>query len=99
MSSLVNLSICLSDIPAEARRKAKNGKVYTSITVQRLKNVDSDGNTHSVSVKQTKEERERKDPRVYLGRGKEIVFAQASSPNVEDVENMPVAEAIDDLPF
>lgn len=48
---LINFSICLSDIPKAAIRKAKNGKKYLSLTIARLKDPpDKYGNSHYVKV-------------------------------------------------
>lgn len=95
---LINLSICLSDIPKDRIKLANNGKKYLSITVQDLKETDENGNTHSLYCTQTKEEREAKEKRTYIGRGKEVVF-QSARPSVEQVAELPVAEDLDDLPF
>lgn len=95
---LINLSICLSDIPKERIKITNNGKKYLAITVQDLREADEYGNTHSVYATQTKEEREAKEKRTYIGRGKEFVF-QSARPSVEQVAELPVAEDIDDLPF
>lgn len=95
---LINLSICLSDIPKDRIKLANNGKKYLSITVQDLKEADEYGNTHSLYYTQTKEEREAKEKRIYIGRGKEFVF-QSARPSVEEVAELPVAEDLDDLPF
>ena len=95
---LINLSICLTDIPKDRIKLANNGKKYLAITVQDLREADEYGNTHSVYATQTKEEREAKEKRTYIGRGKEFVF-QSARRSVEQVAELPVAEDIDDLPF
>lgn len=95
---LINLSICLSDIPKDRIKIANNGKKYLAITVQDLREADEYGNTHSLYCTQTKEAREAKEKRTYIGRGKEFVF-QSARPSVEQVAELPVAEDIDDLPF
>ena len=71
---MINLNICLSDIPREIIRTASNGKKYLDITVSELKDVDDKGNTHKVAIRQSKEDRESSKPIVYLGRGKEFIF-------------------------
>jgi len=72
---MITISICLSDIPSEARKKSeKNGKVYANLIIDERKQPDSYGNTHSVSVSQTKEQRESKTPKIYVGNGKEYKF-------------------------
>ena len=95
---LINLSICLSDIPKDRIKLANNGKKYMNVTVQDLKEADEYGNTHSLYVTQTKEEREAKEKRTYIGRGKEVVF-QSARPSVEQVAELPMAVETDDLPF
>lgn len=94
---LINLSICLSDIPRDRIKQANNGKKYLNITVQDLKEADDYGNTHSLYCTQTKEEREAHEKRTYIGRGKEVVFQR--SPSVDQVGDLPVAQYVDDLPF
>lgn len=95
---LINLSICLSDIPKDRIKLANNGKKYLNVTVRDLREADEYGNTHSLYCTQTKEEREAKEKRTYIGRGKEFVF-QSAQPSVEEVAELPVAEDLDDLPF
>lgn len=96
--ALINCSICLSDIPKDHIKAHTNGKKYLSIVVADLRDADEYGNTHSIYISQTKEEREAREKRTYIGRGKEVVF-QSARPSVEQVEELPVAEDIDDLPF
>lgn len=95
---LINLSICLSDIPKDRIKLANNGKKYLAITVQDLREADEYGNTHSLFVTQTKEEREAKEKRTYIGRGKAVVFENARQ-SVEQVAEMPIADDTNDLPF
>jgi len=71
---MITLDISLSDIPQDARRTGKNGKVYANIVVDKLKQPDQYGNTHTVFMSQSKEERAAKKDRVYIGKAKEIVF-------------------------
>lgn len=97
MADFIRCSLCLTDIPKEAIRKAENGKLYLSIVVCEKKEADQYGNTHYIALSQTKEQREAGEKRVYLGDGKAYVPA---TPKVEDVDAMPAAGAeVDDLPF
>lgn len=98
MASLVNVSLCLSDIPKDRIKVGKNGKKYLLITVSKLREPDNYENTHSVYVGQTKDEREQNVRRTYIGKGKEIVFHDAV-PTPEEVNNLPAATEVDDLPF
>lgn len=95
---IINLSVCLTDLPKSKIKLAENGKKYISLTVRDLQNADAYGNTHTLFVSQTKEERDAKANRTYVGRGKEVVF-RAATPTIEDVESLPSAENLDDLPF
>lgn len=96
--ALINCSICLSDIPKERIKLANNGKKYLSITVQDFREVDEYGHTHSLFISQTKEEREAKEKRTYIGRGMAVVFNN-QQPSIKEVMALPPADNIEDLPF
>ena len=92
---MINISICVSDIPKELIKKHENGKSYMNITVAPKKEVDKFGNTHTVYMSQTKEQREAKNEKYYIGSGKEIIFNNnhstaptASVPHPAD-DNLP----------
>ena len=91
------MSICLSDIPAEKRKKANNGKIYANITVAEMKSKDEYGNSHTVFMSQTKYEREGNLSKIYIGKGKEFGF-EKKEVSTKDVDNMPQADERD-LPF
>lgn len=82
---MIILDVCLSDIPTSKRRTAANGKIYTSIVVDQRKEVDDKGNTHSVYMNQSKEERTAKEKRSYIGNGKEFTFTSQSNNSSNDV--------------
>ena len=46
----INCSICLNDIPKEFWNKGNNGKTYLPIKINRKREVDQYGKTHSVEV-------------------------------------------------
>ena len=92
------LGICLSDIPKDKMRQGKDGKIYVNIIVTEMKQADMYGNDLTVYVQQTKEEREDKMVKSYIGKGKTFNFGASSSPSTEDIGNMPPAET-DDLPW
>jgi hypothetical protein len=94
--SLINISICLSDLPKDKIKKAGNGKKYINLCVSSLREAGKYGDTHTVFVSQTKEEREAKTPVTFVGSGKEFIPQVVS---VRSVEDMPVAEDMGDLPF
>lgn len=99
---MINLSICLSDIPKEKMKRAENGKIYVNLTVIPLKEetvkADEYGNTHAVCVSRSKEERDAKVPVTYIGRGKEYIFAPTPQ-CPESVDALPPISPDDDLPF
>ena len=93
---MINLGICLSDIPKERIVTAKNGKKYLNVTVDERRAVSKYGETHTVYLSMSKEERDAKADKIYVGGGKEFVFdnnrKEESKPEAEDVND-------DGLPF
>jgi len=92
-NSIINIGITLSDIPKDKIINHSNGKKYINLTITAMKSPDSYNNTHTCFIQQTKEEREAKIDRVYLGKGKEFIFG-----------NKPVSTAVseeddNDFPF
>ena len=99
MSDFISISICLSDIPKDRIKAANNGKKYINLAVTRMKEPDKYEQTHTVFVSQSKEEREVKENKIYVGKGKEINF-MPSGATVQSVESMPEMNLEeDDLPF
>ena len=94
--SLINISICVSDIPKDKIKQAGNGKKYLNLVCASRKEVSQYGDTHTVYVSQTKEEREAGAQTIYIGSGKEYAPQPITT---ESVENMPPAQETDDLPF
>jgi hypothetical protein len=53
--SIVNLSICLSDIPEEFVKKSeKNSKLYVNLELRERKEIGRYGDTHFIAVNQWK---------------------------------------------
>lgn len=71
---MINISIDVTKIPKDKLIAGKNGAKYLNITVDKLKETDRFGNTHSVYLSQSKEERTAKANKIYLGNGKEFIF-------------------------
>jgi hypothetical protein len=94
--SLINISICLTDLPKDKIKQADNGKKYINLCVAGRREVSKYGDTHAVYVAQTKGEREANVPVTFVGAGKEFIPQVATA---QAVDNMPVAGNIDDLPF
>lgn len=95
--SIINVSICLTDIPRERIKQGTNGKKYINVCVSEMQHPDAYDNTHSVFMSQTKEERAAQDPRIFIGKGKEVRFNPPVTP--ENVAQMPPATDVEDLPF
>ena len=86
------ISICLTDIPKDAIKEAKNGKKYVSITVaNRLGGADQYGNDQTCYITQSKEERANKDQKKYVGNGKTYTF--------DSRNELPKEGGTGDLPF
>ena len=101
MASIIKTSINLSEIPKDKIFVGKKGK-YLPITITLNDEVDQFGNQGPVVVQQSKEEREAKVEKVYLGNVK-VVWTNGDNVNVAPRENAaaPPAQAqpVDDLPF
>jgi len=97
---MIRISICLSDLPKEKMKKAKNNKIYMNLVIAERREPDQFGNDVTVYADQTKEEREAHKDKQYVGQGKTIAFNQAATP--EAVENLPPVDLMNptnDLPW
>ena len=106
MTQLITGSICLSDIPKDKIQTGKNGKKYLNICISELQNVSAYGDTHTIYVSQSKEDRQAKAPKTYIGHGKNYAAApgvpQAATyqPQAAPPVNIRVSNGSDDeLPF
>lgn len=92
MSKIINVSINLDKIDKSKIVKGKKGQ-YLSITVgENRDGEDQYGNTHYVFQSLTKEEREAKADKNYLGNGKQFVFndsAPAAAAATDDSDDLP----------
>lgn len=103
MASIIKTSINLNEIPKDKIINGKKGK-YLPITITINDEPDQFGNQGPVVVEQSKEEREAKSPKTYLGNcrvvwtnGDNVSAAprdgQATAPQAK------AAQPVDDLPF
>ena len=69
MASIINFSIDLTKIPKDKIIDGKKGK-YLPVTLTLNDELDNFGNNGPVTVAQSKEEREAKTAKVYLGNAK-----------------------------
>lgn len=101
MASIITANLDVSKIPADKIYTGKKGK-YVRVTLTLNDEVDDYGNQGPVIVEQSKDEREAKAPKVYLGNAK-VVWTNgenvSAAPRVEQQTNAPAPEEIDDLPF
>ena len=101
MASIIKTSINLNEIPKDKIYVGKKGK-YLPITITLNDELDQFGNQGPVCVDQSKEEREAKAEKTYLGNVK-VVWTNGDfpEPNFGDQPQKPTAkvEAEPDLPF
>ncbi|MBQ4214970.1 MAG: hypothetical protein II663_01695 [Bacteroidales bacterium] len=93
------LNICLSDIDKSKIFTAKNGKKYLSVVVTERKEVDQYGNDLVVYVSQSKDERDNKAQKNYIGNGKTYGEKSTTAQQQEAPQPQPQDEETDDLPF
>ena len=106
MASIIKANINLNEIPKDKIYKGKKGS-YLPITITLNDEIDNYGNQGPVVVEQSKEEREAKAPKVYLGNVK-VVWTNGDNvdkaPYVENgqqqqQQSAPASQPVDDLPF
>ena len=102
MASIIKTSINLNEIPKDKIYVGKKGK-YLPITITLNNELDQFGNQGPVVVEQTKEERDAKTPKTYLGNVK-VVWTDGNNVNTAPRDNNSAtatapAAANEDLPF
>ena len=107
MASIIATSIDLTKIPKDKIIEGKKGK-YLPITITLNDEQDQFGNQGPVVVQQTKEERDAKTEKTYLGNVK-VVWTNGTNVAVAPRQDQPVTQPItaggataapvDDLPF
>ena len=102
MASIIKTSINLNEIPKDKIIEGKKGK-YLPITITINDEPDQFGNQGPCVVEQTKEEREAKTAKTYLGNVK-VVWTNGNNVDTvprENVQAAPIPAAVDDgdLPF
>ncbi len=102
MASIIKASINLNEIPKDKIIVGKKGK-YLPITITINDEPDQFGNQGPIVVAQSKEERESKTAKVYLG-NVQVVWTNgdnvATAPrDGQPQQAVPAAQPVDDLPF
>ena len=67
---MISVSLCLSDIDKQFIKKGKNGKFYVSLLVDRRLSTGQYGETHTVKINKTEQERAIDSTPKYCGSGK-----------------------------
>jgi hypothetical protein len=96
MSTIHPLKIDLLKIPGARKFQAKDGSwhlaiphpsifigekgAYLDCDLTERKEIDDYKNTHNIALQQTKEARQAKEPKVYIGNGKTLTFGSSSAP-------------------
>lgn len=101
MAIILKTSINLSEIPKDKIIDGKKGK-YLPLTITINDEKDKFGNDGPVTVAQSKEERDAKEAKTYLG-NVQVVWTNGSVPQPTPRDGQPMQQAApvanDDLPF
>jgi len=116
MSKIHPLKIDLLKIPGARKFQAKDGSwhlaiphpsiyigekgAYLDCDLTERREIDDYKNTHNIAMAQTKEARQAKAPKVYIGNGKTLEFGSSSAPSAAP-QRAPQAQDDDgdDIPF
>ena len=78
MAQIISASIDLTKIDKSKINNHKNGSAYYNIDIFIKDEKDQYGNDCAISQSQSKEEREAKDKKVYIGNGKSVWNSDSS---------------------
>lgn len=99
MSAIINLSLRVDALPKEKFVQGKDGKVYYNFTVSVNDESNQWGQNVSATDSQTKEERDAKKPKSYLGNGN-VVWTDGNIKLADKKAEVSSKELVtDDLPF
>jgi hypothetical protein len=98
MSSLINFNLNVAKLPKEKFVAGKDGAVYVNLTMA-VNDETRYGNNTSVYVAQSKEEREAKKQRQYIGNGKVLWTDNVITLAEREPQADPVTTEKVDLPF
>ena len=91
---IISASIDLSKID-KSRIVEKDGKKFYNITIMVNDEKNTYGQDVGITTEQTKEQRERKEPKHYIGNGKTVYHKPLEVPKLE---NTPASQG-DNLPW
>ena len=98
MSALINLSLRVDKLPKEKFVSGKDGAVYYNFTIGVNDESNQWGQNVSATDSQTKEEREAKKPKSYLGNGN-VVWTDGNIKVADKKVEATAKEVESDLPF
>ena len=98
MSALINLSLRIDKLPKEKFVQGKDGAVYYNFTIGVNDESNQWGQNVSATDSQTKEERDAKKPKSYLGNGN-VVWTDGNIKVADKKVEVTVKEVESDLPF
>jgi hypothetical protein len=103
MATIISSSIDLSKIDKTKIVQGKNGGQYYNVTINLYDTTDNYGNNASITEAQSKEQRDAKEPKKYLGNGKvnwtDGKVSVATKLVAANNNNEAAQNNIDDLPF
>ena len=97
MASLINLNINVENLPKEKFVKGKKG-VYYNLTISVNDDTNQFGQNVSAFDSQTKEEREAKKPKQYIGNGR-VLWTDGKSTKAQQEAQPQDNDNNVDLPF
>jgi hypothetical protein len=98
MGSLINLSLRVDKLPKEKFVQGKDGAVYYNFTISVNDDSNQFGQNVGATDSQTKEEREAKKPKSYIGNGN-VVWTDGTIKTAEKRQEATKEEIASDLPF
>ena len=98
MSALINLSLRVDKLPKEKFVQGKDGAVYYNFTIGVNDDSNQWGQNVSATDSQTKEERDAKKPKSYLGNGN-VVWTDGNIKVADKKVEATAKEIASDLPF
>lgn len=96
MATIISASIDLAKID-KSKIQQKNGAMYYNISININDEADKYGNTCSIITNQTKEEREAKAKKQYIGNGKVVWSSDGSKPAAKTSTSS--SDNFGDMPF
>ena len=98
MGALINVSLRVDKLPKEKFVQGKDGAVYYNFTIGVNDDSNQWGQNVSATDSQTKEEREAKKPKSYLGNGN-VVWTDGNIKVADKKVEATAKEVESDLPF